>query len=91
VRLQAAAEALRKASEWELQQPTVGQAIEVFAAKHLEGQKSAAAMRYRLDRLGATLGDRKIRDVTRTQMIQALEEIAQGTREGKPPNVSHGR
>jgi integrase len=80
---EAASKALAKAMEAEAQEPTVRQAIDIFAAKHLHGKKSANAMQYRLDRLAAILGDRKIREVTRAQMIAALEKIADGKREGK--------
>jgi integrase len=67
----------------EADQPTVRQAVDQFMAKHMEGKKSAAAIRYRLDRLAAILGDRKMRDVTRQMLIGALEQVAKGQRDGK--------
>jgi integrase len=49
----------------------------------MAGKKSAPAIRYRLDRLAAHLGERKIRDVTRKDVIAALDKIADGQREGQ--------
>ena len=70
------------AAEVERQQPTVRDAVDSFMQKIMDGKKSAPAIRYRLDRLTATLGDRKIRDVTRQEVIAALDEIAKGQRDG---------
>ncbi len=67
----------------EADQPTVREAVDQFMAKHIEGKKSAPSVRYRLDRMSAILGDRKIRDVTRQNVIEMLEEIAVGQRKGK--------
>jgi len=72
----AALEALRK-------QPTVKEAIESFMSKIMVGKKSAPAIRYRLDRLAAIIGDKKICDVTRQDVIAALDTIAAGQREGQ--------
>lgn len=78
------AEAARKAiEEAENARPTVRQAIDTFMARHMAGKKSAPAIRYRLDRLAAHLGERKIRDVTRKDVIDALDKIADGQREGQ--------
>lgn len=78
------AEASRKAAEEaETTRPTVGQAIDTFMARHMAGKKSAPAIRYRLDRLAADLGERKIHEVTRKEVIAALDKIADGQREGK--------
>lgn len=78
------AEAARKAAEEaETARPTVAQAIDTFMARHMAGKKSAPAIRYRLDRLAAHLGERKIRDVTRKDVIAALDKIADGQREGQ--------
>lgn len=67
----------------EADQPTVREVVGQFMAKHMEGKKSAPAIRYRLDRMAMILGDRKIRDVTRQNVIEMLEKIAEGQREGK--------
>jgi integrase len=64
-------------------QPTVGDAADQFLAKHIAGKKSAPAIRYRLDRLSTHIGDRKIRDITRQDVIAALEKIAEGMKEGQ--------
>lgn len=78
------AEATRKAAEEaETTRPTVSQTIDTFMARHMAGKKSAPAIRYRLDRLAADLGERKIRDVTRKDVIAALDKIADGQREGQ--------
>lgn len=78
------AEAARKAAEEaETARPTVSQTIDTFMARHMAGKKSAPAIRYRLDRLAADLGERKIRDVTRKDVIAALDKIADGQREGQ--------
>lgn len=71
------------AVEAERAQPTVKEAVESFMAKIMTGKKSAPAIRYRLDRLTAIIGDKKIRDVTRQDVIAALDTIAEGQREGK--------
>lgn len=79
----AAAEELLATMEAERQQPTVKDAIEFFMQKIMAGKKSAPAIRYRLDRLGALIGTKKIRDVTRQDVIAALDTIAEGQREGQ--------
>lgn len=71
------------AEEAERNQPTVKDVIDSFMQKIMAGKKSAPAILYRLDRLAAHIGDRKIRDVTRQDVIAALDTIAQGEREGK--------
>lgn len=78
------AEAAKRAeADAERMQPTVKDAVDSFMQKIMAGKKSAPAIRYRLDRLAALIGDRKIRDVTRQDVIAALDTIAQGEREGK--------
>lgn len=78
------AEVARKAAaEAETARPTVSQAIDTFMARHMAGKKSAPAIRYRLDRLAAHLGERKIRDMLRKDVIAALDKIADGQREGQ--------
>jgi integrase len=79
----AAEEAKRRAEVAEAQQPTVRQAIEDFMVKHMNGKKGASAIRYRLGRLAEFIGDRRIRDVTRQDVIAALEKIAEGRMEGR--------
>lgn len=79
----AAAAELLATIEAERQQPTVKDAIEFFMQKIMAGKKSAPAIRYRLDRLGALIGTKKIRDVTRQDVIAALDTIAEGQREGQ--------
>lgn len=79
--VQARAEAAKTAAEQEAAQPTVSDAIDVFASKHLDGKKSASAMRYRLTRLSQLVGELKLRDVTRPQIVEALETIAEGRSE----------
>ncbi|MHB0916660.1 MAG: tyrosine-type recombinase/integrase [Thiobacillus sp.] len=80
---QAAAAELLATMEAERQQPTVKDAIESFMQKIMAGKKSSPAIRYRLDRLSAHIGDKKIRDVTRQDVIAALDTIAEGQREGQ--------
>ncbi len=69
--------------EAEKKQPTVSETVEIFMAKIINGKKSASATRYRLERLSILLGHKKIRDVTRQDVIAALDTIAVGQREGR--------
>lgn len=71
------------AIEAEQEQPTVDDVIDSFTQKIMAGKKSASAIAYRLDRLAAIIGDKKIRDVTRQDVISALDLIATGQREGQ--------
>lgn len=71
------------AIEAEQKQPTVSEAIGLFMQKIMAGKVSAPAIRYRLDRLAAIIGTKKIRDVTRQDVIAALDTIAEGQK-GKP-------
>ncbi len=71
------------ALEAERNQPTVKDAVDSFMKKIMAGKKSAPAIRYRLDRLTGIIGDKKIRDVTRQDVIAALDTIAKGQREGQ--------
>lgn len=86
----AAAAALRAAEEAEAALPTVSQAIDLFMAKIMAGKKSEPAIRYRLDRLAAHLGDKKIRDVTRQDILDALDKIASGANEGRTAKLLAG-
>lgn len=69
--------------EAERQQPTVSDAIKSFMQKIMAGKKSAHHVKYRLDRLAAIIGAKKIREVTRQDVIAALDTIAKGQIEGK--------
>jgi len=64
-------------------QPSVTEAIERFMIQHIEGKKSAGAIRYRFKRLASELGGEKIRDATRQDVIAALEKIAAGQKKGR--------
>lgn len=75
--------AIKAAEEADAAQPTVSQAIETFMARHMDGKKSAPAIRYRLDRLAAHIGNCKIGEVTRKEVIAALDKISDGQREGQ--------
>lgn len=86
----AAEEAERLAAQKELEQPTVRDAIDRFMAKHIDGKKSAAAIRYRLERLVPHLGDQKLRDVRRQDIIRAIEKIAEGQHDGRPAKQMAG-
>lgn len=80
----AAAEAARHAAAIESQQPSVRDAVDLFMAKHIAGKKSAPAIRYRLDRLLAALGgQQRMCDVTRKDIVAALDSIAEGRKEGR--------
>ena len=74
----AAARAIEVAKAAEL---TVQQTIDQFLVKHIVGKKSATGIKYRLDRFAEYLGDKKIRAVTRHEVIAAIERIAEGQRE----------
>lgn len=67
----------------EAAQPTMREAAERFMGQHIEGKKSAPAVRYRLERLVALIGDKLIRDIDRQDLILALEKIAAGQKEGR--------
>ena len=77
--------------EAELAQPTVSQAVELFFKKNIVGKRSALAVKYRLDRLSASfLGDKKIRDVTRQNVIAVIEKAAEGRKDGKGAKLLAG-
>ena len=67
----------------EAKQPTVREATAQFLKKHMAGKKSESAIRYRLERLVALIGDKKIRETSRQDVIVALERIAEGQRKGQ--------
>jgi integrase len=71
------------ALEVERKQPTVSEAVATFMQKIMAGKKSAGHVQYRLDRLAAIIGAKKIREVTRQDVIAALDTIAKGQVEGK--------
>ncbi len=79
----AADSAQRAAIAAEASMPTVKEADTQFLAKHIAGKKSAPGIGYRLARLSSILGTKKIRDVTRQEVITALEQIATGKNEGR--------
>lgn len=87
-RAAAAAEQARITAETNA--PTVKQAVDIFMSKVIDGKKSAPAIRYRFDRFVAALGDKKIRDVTRQDVIAALDTIAAGQRAGKTAKLLSG-
>jgi len=62
----------------------VREAIDRFLVQHIDGKKSAPAIRYRLLRLAAAIGALRICDVTRKDVIAAIEKIAAGQKEGRP-------
>ena len=64
-------------------EPTLREVVERFMVQHIHGKKSSRAIRYRFDRLVAIMGDVRIRDVTRRDVIGALETIAVGKRKGR--------
>ena len=78
-----AAAAKQAALATEAGMPTVKEAIDSFMAKIMAGKKSAPAIRYRLGRLETIVGEKKIRDVTRKDVIATLETIAEGQKEGR--------
>lgn len=86
----AAATAKRAAEAIEAALPTVSQAIDLFMAKIMAGKKSAPAIRYRFDRLAVHLGEKKIRDVTRQDLLGALDKIASGQNEGRTAKLLAG-
>jgi hypothetical protein len=70
--------------EAELAQPTVAEAAERFFQKNIVGKRSAHHVKYRLDRLStSSLGNKKIRDITRQNVIAVIEKVAEGQKEGK--------
>jgi hypothetical protein len=71
------------ALEVERKQPTVSEAIGTFMQKIMAGKKSVGHVQYRLNRLAAIIGAKKIREVTRQDVIAALDTIAKGQVEGK--------
>jgi integrase len=71
-------------------EPAVSEAIDRFMVQHIDGKKCARAIRYRFDRLAAVLGARPIRDVTRQDLIAALERIASGQKEGRTAKLLAG-
>lgn len=77
------AAAMQKSRLAEMQQPTVRQAAALFVEKIMRGKKSAAAVQYRLNRLVDELGDKKLRDIGRRDVIAALDVIAKGQKEGR--------
>ncbi len=71
------------AAEAERMKPTVKDAVDIFMKRIMAGKKSASDIQYRLDRLSVIIGEKRICDVTRQDVIAALDTIAQGKRDGK--------
>ena len=72
-------------------QPTVAEAVDQFFKKNSEGKRSASHVKYRLDRLSvSSIGNKKIRDVTKQNIIAVLEKIAEGQKEGKTAKLLAG-
>jgi integrase len=63
--------------------PSVSEAVERFTKQHVEGKKSAPATSYRLARLVELIGEQRICDTTRQDVVVALEKIAGGQKEGR--------
>jgi integrase len=73
----------RQAEIAEAQQPLVRDIIDLFMTKQIHGKKSAPSIQYRLERLEQLLGNRKIRDLQRRDVIDVLERIAEGRSKGR--------
>lgn len=72
-------------------QPTVAEAAALFFKKNIEGKRSANHVKYRLDRLSSSsIGNKKIREVTRQNIISVFEKIAEGQKEGKTAKLLAG-
>ena len=81
----------KKQLDAELAQPTVTEAANLFLKKNIAGKRSALAVKYRLDRISSsTLGKKKIRDVTRQNIIAAIEKVAEGRKDGKSAKLLAG-
>lgn len=75
----------------ELAQPTVAEAAALFFKKNIEGKRSASHVKYRLDRLStSSIGNKKIREVTRQNIISVFENIAEGQKEGRTAKLLAG-
>lgn len=84
-----AAESARR--EAELAQPTVCDAASHFYEKIIAGKSSAKQVKYRLDKISSSsLGVKKIRDVSRKEVIDLIEQISSGQREGKTAKLLGG-
>ena len=78
------ADRLRVAAlEVERTQPTVEDAVELFMAKMMAGKNSAPGVLYRFARLTEIIGTKKIRDLTRQDIIAAVDTIGEGRRDGR--------
>jgi len=80
---QAERESARQLQLAEANRPTVRTVVEQFMAKQINGKKSAPSIQYRLSRLTQLLGERKIPDVSKQDVIAALETIAKGRKNGR--------
>lgn len=72
-------------------QPTVAEAAALFFKKNIEGKRSASHVKYRLDRLStSSIGNKKIHEVTRQNIISVFENIAEGQKEGRTAKLLAG-
>lgn len=72
-------------------QPTVAEAAALFFKKNIEGKRSASHVKYRLDRLStSSIGNIKIREVSRQNVIAVFEKVAEGQKDGKTAKLLAG-
>lgn len=76
-------DALKKAVELENALPTVKDVVDLFMKINIDGKRSENNIKYRLDRLCTYIGDKKIRDVSRQDVIFAIDSIGKGQKLGK--------
>jgi len=74
----------------ESSQPTVNQVIESLMSKMMAGKKSAPSVQYRLNRIAEHIGDKKIKTVSRQDVISAIDKIAEGFHKGKTAKLLSG-
>ena len=76
-------DALKKAVELENALPTVKDVVDLFLKINIDGKRSENNIKYRLHRLCAYIGDKKIIDVSRQDVIFAIDSIGKGQKPGK--------
>lgn len=82
---------VQAAQDAELAQPTVAETAKRFFKKNIEGKRSANHVQYRLNRLAtSSIGNMKIREVTRQNVINVFEKIAEGQKDGKTAKLLAG-
>lgn len=63
---------------------TLQEAIDDFYKKVLSGLKSGLATRYRLERFAREIGgENKLKNISKADVLRALDQIAEGQKEGK--------